>query len=326
MSAPVVYRSTDASAPTLSGTAGDLITVLNAVLVGTAGIAYGSTPSAGWTAPFTGTNGAVYRPAAGNRFFLLVNDNGPGVGTGQEARIFPSEGCTAYSATAASSTNLFPTAAQAANGLFVRKSATLNATTRNWIIVADDRTLYMFVQTGDVAGTYLAWGFGDFYSLLSGDGFRTFVTARATENSATATVDKLDVITVSTIASRTASYFARGYTGTGGSVALGATAGSEWTASNLFLSGNMAYPNPTDGGVYASRISITDSVTSPNQHRRGWFRGLYHFVHANATVIDGDTFTATSGDFSGKSFVIVKTSGNGGMYLVETSNTWDTSS
>ena len=57
-----IYRASDAGAPTLNGQAGSLITVLNYILVGgqpnlitgsgnnVAGIAYGTTPSAGWTA------------------------------------------------------------------------------------------------------------------------------------------------------------------------------------------------------------------------------------------------------------------------------------
>lgn len=49
------YRYDDAGAPTITGQVGSLTTLLRTVLVGTAGIAYGSKPSAGWTEQFAGT-------------------------------------------------------------------------------------------------------------------------------------------------------------------------------------------------------------------------------------------------------------------------------
>src|SRR5262245_26448894 len=134
--AVTVYRSTDSSAPTLSGTAGDLVNVLDKCLVA----GYGSKTAAGWSKPFTGTNAAVFRMGGGNQFYLDVNDNGPGAGTGQEARVRGYETMTAV----ATGTGPFPTVAQLAAGIIVRKSAALSGTTRAWVMVADDRSFYLF--------------------------------------------------------------------------------------------------------------------------------------------------------------------------------------
>ena len=70
MTSPTLYQSTDASAPTISGTVGSLITVLDAVLVD----GYGSKAAAGWTKVFSGTNRAVYESARGR--LLHVQDDG----------------------------------------------------------------------------------------------------------------------------------------------------------------------------------------------------------------------------------------------------------
>jgi len=311
-----IYRSTDASAPVLSGQVGALTALLTACL----NTGYGSQTNAGWTVPFTGTNGAVYKQGGGNGFYMLINDNGPGAGAAIEARIFPSEACTAYDAAAASSTNRFPTSAQAANGQFIRKSATASATARPWIVAADNKTMYMFIQTGDTASTYYGWGFGDFFSYLTGDTFNTMVTARSTENSNVATADGLDQITAGLNTGRAASYYARAYTGTGGSINFGVVS-AKLTSSSTTIAGSnsLGYPNQPDGAVYASKFFVGDQQTSINL--RGELRGLWGLDHANTNVIDGDTFTATSGTLSGKTFLVIKQSANSGLYLLETSNT-----
>ena len=70
-----VYLSTDASAPTLDGNVGSLITVLDAVLVN----GYGAKAAAGWTKAFSGTNKAAYRnsPSTGTGLFWRIQDDGP---------------------------------------------------------------------------------------------------------------------------------------------------------------------------------------------------------------------------------------------------------
>lgn len=65
-----IFRSTDASAPQLYGTSGSLNAVLKAVLIN----GYGSTLPIGWTLPFDSGNVSVFRPAAGVRPFVRIND------------------------------------------------------------------------------------------------------------------------------------------------------------------------------------------------------------------------------------------------------------
>lgn len=324
MSAPVFYSSSDASAPSLTGQAGSLTALLTAILVN----GYGTQPAAGWTVPFTGTNGAVYKQGGGNGFFLTVNDNGPGAGTFKEARASAAESTTAYSATFASSTHLFPTAAQQANGMFIRKSATADATARQWYCIADDRTFYLFVFTGDSAGFCLGYYFGDFYSLLTGDGFRTGFCAKTVENDATLSNDNLSKLSATTTSGTTGHYVARAYTGSGTALnevacAEGCSTGSGVVgAAVIYGPSGLVYPNPVDNGVYINRCRFFDNSTT----FRGWMRGFWSFGNQVSGVADGDTFIAAPGTpLAGRTFRLIKTSGNVGVYFVETSNTWDTS-
>src|SRR4029077_17944641 len=162
----------------LSGTAGDLVNVLDKCLVA----GYGSKTGAGWSKPFTGTNAAVFRQGAGNQMYLDVNDNSPGAATAQEARVRGYETMSAV----ATGTGPFPTVAQSANGLFVRKSAAASGTARVWCVIADDRTFYLLIQSGDVAGQWYGVAFGDYYSFVTGtDNYRTMIIARNLEASTT---------------------------------------------------------------------------------------------------------------------------------------------
>jgi hypothetical protein len=268
----------------------------------------------------------VFRAGAGNQFYIDVNDNGPGAGTYKEARIRGYETMTAV----ATGTGPFPTVAQQANGLFVRKSVALDATTREWVVIADSKTFYFFAFSGDTAGSCTAYMFGDFYSLLTGDGYRTMIIGKITENSGTAAGDRLDVIVNggnnTFTGSTSGHYIARGYTGLGTSITIGKVTSHEILSTSACMgSGSMAFPNPTDGGIYLSRVMLQEAVTSAINSRRGYMRGLWAFGHVLGSVDNGNTFTGT-GDLSGRSFLVIKQSGNGGSYIMETSDTWDTSS
>ncbi len=334
MSAPIVYRSTDASAPTLSGTAGDLVNLLDKCLVA----GYGSQSAAGWTKPYTATNRAVFRQGGGNQFYLWVNDDAtthPVTAKDATLRGWEVLGSIPSEIVDGTHTGPFPDLTQRSSTapIAMRKSATADATTRSWIVVADDRTVYVFIATGDVAGgRYCAFMFGDFYSLLSGDGYRTALIGRTTDASTYAAAD--DMLAVSSAAGSFAGlashYFARGYTGTGGSIncAKQTDTGLLSTGAPVTLgAGVMAYPNPTDGGIVISRVFIQEPTTGGVNSRRGWMRGFWAFGHAIANVVDGDTFTGT-GDLAGRTFLVIKSSNgaNLGLYVIETSNTWDTSS
>jgi len=67
-----IFRSTDANAPILSGSAGSLAALLKAVLVD----GYSGTQSLGWTLEQIYTNTMVYRMKGGTKTFIRLDDTG----------------------------------------------------------------------------------------------------------------------------------------------------------------------------------------------------------------------------------------------------------
>lgn len=294
---------------------------------------HGQDPQA-WTRPFTGTDIAVYKQPSGSGFYMRVNDAGPGAGTWKEARLRGWEVKADANDTAdASNTGPFPTAAQLANGVFIRKSNTADVTARSYVVAADSATLYVMVNTGDIASTYLGFMFGDVYSFVSADAYKCQLIGRVTENTGAASNDTLPQIIIG-FSGLSGHYIARQYTGAAGSHnngKAGATAFSGAIAgpNAIALQGVLPPPNLVDGGFYISPVWAMESA---NNAVRGRYRGFWHFCHVPATVADGDTWTAPAGSpWAGRSFLVVKltdrTSASAltGVFLIETT-AWDTSS
>lgn len=309
-----LYTSSDVGAPVLTGEAGKLVDLLDACLVN----GYGALAPAGWTKPYTGTASAVFRPSLGLMYFLNVNDNGPGAGTYKEARVVGYETMTAF----ATGTNLFPTAAQMANGAFVRKSATADATGRAWVLIGDERTFYLAVATGDTASTYLTWGYGELYSFKGvSDSGRMFLIGRSTENASTASLNTLDGYIQLGGTMQAGSYLARDTAGGVGAILFSRIGDS--SAAGTFagpLEGVVAYKNGADNMIYLAPLRVHQLVGGIQF--RGRMRGLWHWCHPIAACSDRDTLTGT-GDLAGKTFLILKNHPNAGILVFETSDTWD---
>ena len=310
-----IYKSTDSSAPTWSGTAGDSTTVFDAVLVN----GYGSQTAAGWTIEYTTTNKRVYRAPSGRRLYLDVNDAAPV--TAKESQMRGYETMSAI----ATGTGPYPTTAQQANGIFLRKSTTADATTRPWIIAADGRTLYTFIKSADNANMYTCFMFGDIYSYGgSADAYASMIIGRSTENSAS-TTNAFEVMdSLVQIASTVSGHFiARDTVPNVGSVACGKM--GDWALNNngAVLNGSVAYKNVADGDIQITPLRICHQT--PGNIIRGHLRGLWHFQHAISNAADGDTFSGVGANLTGKTFLVIKTaSTSGGIYILETSDTWDT--
>ncbi len=331
-----LYKSTDASAPALSGSAGALLTVLDAVLVN----GYGSQTAAGWTIAYTATNKRQYQMAAGGTGCqLYIDDTGPGAATTKEARI---NGFKAGSAIGVG-TGQFPTNVQmvATSGtLVVRKSTTADATARAWTIIADGNTLYMFVESGDYTNPLMShpWMFGDFFSYSSTDTNNCAIIGRTIENSSAFCVagtllptsvyegfSPFAVMNSTGLSNLVAgNYVAGNYTGLGGSIQvgkhtdltkMGGSAGSAtglsviamcmgyqgyWSSGSNGSGGTWAnqfvYPNLPDNGMYVAPVWIHH-----NGIVRGYFKGLWAPLQ-HVPLGHNDTYTGT-GNVNGKSFI-----------------------
>lgn len=348
-----IYRSTDASAPSLTGQVGSLTSLLDAVLVN----GYGSQTAAGWTIAYTTTNKRAYQQNTtganlATGAFMYVDDTGPGPGGAREARICGFETMSAITPTG---TGQFPTSSQSSIGigtLVCRKSTTADSTARAWTIIADGHTAYIFTETGDATAPVVpcTFVFGDFFSHRASDSYAILIIGRVAENSGSPSVDVLQGITslsTALLATPISGHFVcRSWTGIGGSVQVGKhidygkmgyTVGNTATSA-LGACANMnpsiaigrnnnsptifPYPNPPDGACWVSPIWLHHTGCM-----RGYLKGMWAPVH-DRPLNHNDTYTVSSGNLNGKSFAVqnipfYNNIGNEpGQVHVETSDTW----
>lgn len=263
-----VFKSTDASAPTLNGTAGSLIAVLDSCLVN----GYGAKAAVGWAKSFAGTNKAVYRAPLGNRFYLRVLDDGSdGTNGARVANIRGYEAMTDVD----TGTGDFPTAAQMGAGLFVGKSSTADSVARPWIVLADEkRVIVLSAYYSTLSEAFAHFCFGDLIGGAAGDAYGCFVfgastSANAMNSAVGASTGRGNLLYT---ASSLGLYAARAVSGAGGSAQQWAAFYSSYTAG----SGNGSFPAPNaPGEIYADAVQICDgggNTAAP----RGYFPGLLY--------------------------------------------------
>jgi len=313
MPAPTVYRSSDTSAPVLTGQVGSLISLLDACLVN----GYGSKSAAGWSKAFSGTNAASYKQgaASGADCYLDVNDNAAGAAGAQEANVRGYEAMTAV----ATGTGPFPTTSQQASpGLYIRKSATADATARDWLVIADDKTFHLCVLAGDTAGRYMIFSFGEIYSFKSADSYRAAIIGHTASGTGSGALDAAST-SIQASAAFTGLYVPRIAAGTGTSVNPGLIGVGSSLYANPFTG-----PNAVDGNMYLSRLFLGDNASVTNG-LRGYLRGVWQLLTGGAGVNDGDTFSGT-GDLAGRTFLILKALRSGANATIALETTaWDTS-
>ena len=155
---------------TITGQAGTLITVLDAILV----------TGEGWTKTYSGTNKAVYTQASGSGFVLRVVDDGSLAAGAREATVRGAESASDVDTL----TDSFPTTSQLADADCVwRKSNSADSTTRTYYASADDKTLILWIEFSSSPGADM-YCFGDLEGLYPGESYLCFITNRATGNNA----------------------------------------------------------------------------------------------------------------------------------------------
>lgn len=335
---PLVYRSTDPGAPQLTGQVGALINVLRATLV----TGYGTTPNvkpgAGWTEAFTGTNKAVFRnnPIAGTGGRLRVDDGATVAGS--NARYALVRG---YESLTDVDTGIgpAPTAAQLADGLIVPKSATLDSTSRGWVMVACERFLYLFVNlnTTAVAGwvdiPYFPFFAGDLVSRKPGDAFH-FMVAGLSLNSYVGTLSQDTAMIFQAVNSwgagvstGTGGFLLRGHQQVSGAVYTRCAIGSDGLGGRV-IGSTEPYPDPVSGGLIYERLMVLESQTSGVI--RGYMPNAY-IAMGRLPFVDSAIQTDIQGLPAGtqilpKSFAVaqnnIATSLYSSQLLIDLSNAW----
>lgn len=312
MAAPTEYRSTDASAPVLTGQTGSLIALLDAVLVN----GYGALSAAGWSKPYTsGSDYAAFQmgSSSGTDALLWVNDV-----NAQLSRVI---GYSSMSGILAG-TNPFPSETQASGGLYCRKSVTANATARPWIMWATDRCFYLVINgnqatLGNQDGGDAHLGFGELTPALSGDAYHAFLMA-ATDSSTSSTTAAITRQVITNLAANPAGhYLAASYTQTGGSLAMVVKRATGILQQAASGAGGAPYPEPCSGGLHISQIGVVEA----NSATRGYFPGLWSLGHAASSFTHLDTFSGNS-SLSGRNFTIVRTGATSYGFCIETNGGW----
>lgn len=284
-----IYKSTDSGAPTLTGQASSLISLLSACLVD----GYGSKVAAGWTKPYTGTNLAAFRntTSGGSGMYLRVDDSGGGTGSTREALV------RGYATMSDVNTGTVetPTAAQVSTSLVWRKSNTTDSTARSWVLIADERTFYLCVNTGTLTGEYGSgtYAAGDFTSLVPGDAYGWFVSGRESQQGAGTQGAQSGLCLKSNQFATPATegvWLPRGFAGTGSPIRAAMAMPASISGPIGASLGAIARPAPGSGldmwlkGMLCAEASV-----------RGVMRGLYLPLHDCSSLSIGTEFSAPPG-------------------------------
>lgn len=306
---------------TITGQAGTLITVLDAILV----------TGEGWTKTYSGTNKAVYTQATGNGFCFRVLDDGSGAGGATEAEVRGGESASDVDTLV----DPFPTVAQVTNANCTwKKSSTADATARTYHAVADGSSLVLLIYFGGVSTAAEIYFFCDTEPHYTGDGYNTFITVRHTSNSAASPLITLSYTSALTNTSTTARiFFARSADGLVKSdmawvVGLNGTFGhSNFTDPD--------YPNTATNKLHLGffdTLSAYSNTTTAIQSG-GMLRGVIphildpHLGSGVGTMVNEDTFADTSYDATSSSLKILQV--QGGTFstmrkvVFQIAGTWD---
>lgn len=284
---------------------------------------------AGWAKPYSATNIAVYRSTEvlGTRMCLRVADTGAPVST---VRVL---GYTAMT-DANTGTGPFPTNAQYNGGLYWPKVDADDAAARKWLLVADNRTLYLVVRS-DATEANWRWGggfvgFGDFTSRKAGDAYACYLSGSRNDCADPGGSDPSMSLMYSRLSSATVTdmYAPRSFTGAGASVPLGRRAqsyiGSD-THSGAVDSYCPGYPNPVDNGLLLSPVTLLEGAPLA---LRGSCRGLYHIAQDvrgaiyHRDKIDGQGALAGRKLLAVRGYGYARPSSDGGVALLDITGPW----
>lgn len=304
-----VYRSTDASAPTLiNGAVGSLIGILDACLVN----GYGSKVAAGWTKAFSGTNIACYRQGAGsNSRYVQLTDSNVDYGV-----FLGFEDMTAFNV----GTGQFPTAAQLPTAIMrhYRWDGAASAASRGWVVVADEKFFHIYNEISVAIPTQYGamTSFGDLIGYKSADSYNTYLAGSAGNTNQSINFTSLENSLGSVSNAR---FLARRFDQIGASQPCGMHTDSSVCPGFGNSSNILSYPHPVDGSMWMSRCYIHELVGSTFAIR-GEVPGLWVPCH-DRPFNHNDQFNGT-GDMAGKTFQGFRAGNGTQSFCLETSDTW----
>jgi len=269
---------------------------------------------AGWTKPYTGTNKAAFRMGAGSQAYLRIDDS-----PAQFPRVVGYSSMTDVD----TGSNPFPNAAQFSGGLYWCRSSANDANAREWMVIANDRFLHLWINTNGIntAGNYQF--FGDIVSYVSGDANQAILVGNSAGNYYSSYSTEVTALNGAT----PANYMPAPFNQIPGSVNVGKHIDNvkAGTPGNLGRGGTngLPYPNPADGGMYLSPVWVHEPGT---RTLRGHIPGLWAICTATTRPIGHQNLVEGAGALAGRKFLALYcmryNNGDDAMPLIETSSTW----
>lgn len=319
---PTIYRSTDPGAPVISGQAGALAALLDAILVDGYGAGADYRAGLGWTREFLSPNLRAYRnnPVTGTGYYLRLDDANPLFGW-----------MRAYESMSdiATGVNPVPTVAQRANGSMWIKSNQAGGAARPWFAIGNERCVYLFIGHTDQGVDYqVPYFVGDIASYVPNDQHcfalsQNGLTAYSSGLGSNITFQPMGQTWYDSPSINTSGlYIGRPSQGTAGSSLLGVALMAAIGVVTPYggASGNPSYnfPSPVNGGV----ISLPGMLLERSLQVRGEYPGLRvplaTLAYGNETqVAEGVLSKRFRSTVSGNS-----TSANVGEVLFEFDREW----
>lgn len=322
----VEFRSTDAGAPVLNGTAGNGVPNLFDICLAGSGTAYGSKPKLGWTKVFSGTDKGVYRTVDGNGYLRVLHD-GSNAGGYREALVRAAEGATNVDTLV----DFFPSLSDVAAGNETwRISDTLNTTARAWVLIASENWLVLNVMFGASANINDEYRFGKYHPLDSGNAWPYLITVRNASNSGTQSLAASCAVNSATQFSGNTRLFAmRTPDGTAKAPRASFVTESANSVAGV-LPGVVGSPIPDAAGrivISAPKLYVNGvaGTTASNQAPAGFMPNLWSPLHncgAAGSAVFGDTFGISSYDPDARFELMGGALSTAGKWVVETTDTW----
>lgn len=259
----------------------------------------------GWEVTFpVGLNSVIMKQGTYNnrtRAVLYLDDS-----TTIESRIAMGDMITGD--TMATLKNITPRATQVSGGLFLRKSNTSDATSRNITLLFNNRSIYFIIQDGKSTDAYFVSFFGDYVPIGE-----TKHTQLLIGNASSNTTSVLFNNVSTSIAVISGHYILNDPVGLNQSLQIGKSI--DYIKSNVATimgSNGLAYPNPINNKPLFSTIDLFTATP----YYIGKMPGIIAPLH-NKPFANGDTFTIGS-----KSYLVINIYATG-QACFETSDTWE---
>lgn len=265
----------------------------------------------GWTKPYTGTNKAVFQPSAGNQHYFRVDETDGSYYA--DVRMFESM------------TDVDTGSNESPSGGTSRwyKGGSSGSSNNDWFIICDERAFYFGMKPTDYASAdemFLVSFWGDFVPYDVSSAYLTGLYSSSTTSSTIYAAANTPLTGVPVASPSGNMRILRGYNNSGTGIDFRhAPRFAGVTNVNVYLTGAAdapGTPNPASGQIDLAKADVFENTSGATRVAVAEIPGLYvprHEYRDTYLVPNFLNLLVGSGDFSGKSFLCVKSGSAGGV-------------